>query len=449
MRKSKLETYLFAVFACVAIFVGGFLVNHFRIFPYGSLAYATNSVANVFGEWETITGWRPAHFLQPARYDRAGVSVNTIREGEDDFILLTGFFSDSNEIRLIRRDGTIVARWPVKFHDLFRDVGHIPRPPKTNWNIDIHGAVILPDGSVVFNFEYAGLVKMDRCQNVVWTLPHATHHSVERAENGGFWVPGRRVNTHDSEPNFPPFTESFYEDLILKVSESGEIIYQLSVLDLLYENGLEGFLTANREMLVSGVDSGSEILHLNKITELDSRLADDFEMFAPGDLALSIRDMNLILVFDPNTRKIKWWQVGPWLRQHDPEFKPGGTMLVFNNNIYRNAFNNDRSMSDLSIPRVTNIIEVDPRSGASKIAFGGSQAQELLSVIRGKVESTPNGGLLITESEGGRAVESNQSGEIVWEYINRYDDNFVAEITEARRIGRDYFTVSNWACDKP
>ena len=56
---------------------------------------------------------------------------------------------------------------------------------------------------------------------------------------------------------------------------------------------------------------------------------------------LSISDYNMIMIVDPRTRRVKWWKIGPWLRQHDPEFKSGGTIVVFNNNAYRSAFGDD------------------------------------------------------------------------------------------------------------
>ena len=53
---------------------------------------------------------------------------------------------------------------------------------------------------------------------------------------------------------------------------------------------------------------------------------------------------------------------------------------------------------------------------------------------------------MITEFDGGRAFEVDAKGHTVWEYINRYDDNFVLEMTSARLYPRSYFTVGDWSC---
>ena len=77
-----------------------------------------------------------------------------------------------------------------------------------------------------------------------------THHSVERAESGGFWVPGRRYYAEGSESPFPPFQTSFYEDTILRISDDGEVMAEISVPQIFYDNGLEPILTSTEYNLV-------------------------------------------------------------------------------------------------------------------------------------------------------------------------------------------------------
>jgi hypothetical protein len=269
-----------------------------------------------------------------------------------------------------------------------------------------------------------------------------THHSVERAEGGGFWVPGRRFVETDSP--FPPFEPPFHEDTLLRISEEGRILAEVSVPRIFYDNGLQAVLTAAD--LTRGMTWDQEILHLNKITELRSTSAASFPMFEAGDLALSIRDLNLLMVVDKSAARVKWWKTGPWLRQHDPEFSRDGTIVVFNNNLYETVFEIGNQQTPLSTPRVSNIVEVDPASGKAQVIYGGRRGQELLSVVRGKVDLTPRGGLLIVESEGGRVLETNADGRLVWNYINRYSAEKVAEITEARLYSSAYFDVKDWSC---
>lgn len=400
-------------------------------------------------EFTTLTKTHPQHFLQPARHTGNGVTVNQV--GEDDaLIFMTGFFDNDNGLRLVKRDGTVLASWTVLFSEIFTDTSRFDDPPATDWNVDIHGALILPDGSVVFNLEYFGLVKLDRCGRIVWTLNEETHHSVEPAEGGGFWVAGRRTYLEGNSP-FPPFNLPFRVDHVMKVSEDGKLLDEINVVEMFYQNGLEALLTSIG-ISIEPEYSRWELIHLNKVGELTSDIAADFPMFEAGDLMLSMRQYNLLAVVDPETRRIKWWKIGPWIRQHDPEFRPGGTIVVFNNNTYwaaygEGAFTDNPSVSVLDMEQVSNIIEIDPVTEKHSVLYGGIEGQEMLSVIRGKLELTNNGGLLITEFNGGRIFETDPAGQIVWEYINRYSKDEVAEVTEARIYPAGYFNVSDWACE--
>jgi hypothetical protein len=406
------------------------------------------ALQTVMQEAPVLIRARPEWHLQPARHEGSGVTISGTQD--DDLVLLAGFFDDGNELRLIRRDGSIVARWPVKFSEIFTDTRHIHEPPATDWNTDTHGALILPDGSVVFVFEYMGLVKLDRCGRLKWKVAAPVHHSVERAEAGGYWVPGRNYVLEEATARLPPFSVPYFEDTILKISENGEILEEKSLVEMFYRTGMEAWLTATQ-----GSDSeqrmDGEILHLNKVAELESGTAADFPMFAAGDLLLSVRELNMILVADPSLQRVKWWRVGPWIRQHDPEFKAGGLISVFNNNAYKSAFGPDNyfNKSLATIPRVSNIIEIDPATDKHQRVYGAVEGQEMLTVIRGKHELTARGGLLITEFEGGRVFETDAAGRTIWQYINRYDADEVAEITEARIYPADYFTVSDWSCAAP
>jgi hypothetical protein len=192
---------------------------------------------------------RPEWHLQPARHAGSGVTINDTQN--DDLVLLAGYFDDGNELRLIRRDGSIVARWPVAFSEIFTDTRHVYEPPATDWNTDIHGALILPDGSVVFVFEYMGLVKLDRCGRLKWKVAAPVHHSVERAEAGGYWVPGRNYVLEEAMPRFPPFSPPYFEDTILRISENGEILEEKSLVGMFYQAGMQAWLTASQRIRAS------------------------------------------------------------------------------------------------------------------------------------------------------------------------------------------------------
>lgn len=391
-----------------------------------------------------------APFLEPARHEGQGVTINRTSDGS--LVLMSGFFDGGNEIRLVRRDGTVVANWPVSFTEIFPDTSHLSTPPADDFRVDLHGALIEPDGHVLFNFEYSGLVRLDRCGNVDWALQHPTHHSVEQAESGGYWVPGRIEGRSRQELDYEPYTdmevaEQLLDDVILRISDSGEILTSKSVMELLLENGLVAEMTATGEVFKRSADwFGGEFVHLNKIGELKSGQAAAFPMFEAGDLVISLRDFNLVAVVDPDDWTVKWNRIGPWLRQHDPDFNDDGTITVFNNNTFHSLL--EKGIPRAEMPALSEIDRVDFSDGAVERIYGNRESEEFLTIFRGKHDVTPDGGLLIVESESGRVFEVSANGKIVWEYINRYDDSRVAKVTDARLYADDYFNVSDWSCRK-
>ncbi len=456
-QKTNISKYVFLASA-VILFGGlafgvGLYSGKKQNAAYEFVQYIWDDVKLAYGEALNFAGGsEPVDFLQASRQPGSGVTINE-RADDGKLILLSGFFDGSNEVRLINRDGSIVARWPVTFSEHFPDTSHMDEPPTSDLKIDLHGALLNPDGSVVFNYEYGGTVKLSRCGETIWTLVHPTHHSIETAEGGGYWILGRVALFEDGHDSFPPFTqmgidEGYLEDLILRVTEDGVIDTQVSIPRILYDSGFEPILTAGGRSFRRGKSKDRELVHANKIAELSSNAADAFDLFEAGDLMLSLREYNMVLVVDPDDWRVKWHQTGPWRRQHDPEFSPDGTIKVFNNNTYKLDIISDGRTSQTA-PLVSNIITIDPSTGLSSVVYGNRRDQEFLSVIRGKHDLTVEGGLLITEFDAGRVFEIDAQGQVIWEYINRYDAERVLEITEARLYPNSYFAVSDWSCPDP
>jgi hypothetical protein len=431
---------LFFLGSCALLLFGyGFAVGAYRIFPSEAIWFGITAVEMTWGGRLTTTGIKPEEHLELARFDGEGVIRFEEPRAEPGLTLLTGFFEDTNELRLISNDGSVVNRWPVSFSAIFPDPEHIlpsPQRPATDWNTDLHGALALPDGSVVFNFEYGGLVKLDRCGAVLWTVPLMTHHSIELTETGTLWVPGRKWV--EGESGYPPLEAPYYEDTLLEISRDGEILREISALGLFFKNGLEYLLLSNGSFEVTAVNGQHrEVVHLNDIEPLSSEMAPLFPQFSPGDLLLSFRHFNLIMVVDPETETVKFHQTGPWIRQHDPDFTSTGRVSLFNNNV-----DNDEGR----VFGGSNLLEVDPESREIATLFPTVEGESWYTQVRGKHQILENGNTLIVESRAGRIFETTRGGRIVWEFINRYDADEVAQVSDAVRYSVEHFTVSNWSC---
>lgn len=444
-KRIDVARLMFWVSAGVLLFALGFVISAFRVFPYSLIRDGVHAVRQVLSERETLAGIRPMELTQPARSVGSGLTINKPGTQPGLTFVASFFAGGDNELRLMRLDGSVVHRWPVRFFDVFppSDQGHIDlaNRPQREWQVHTHGALVLPDGSVVFNFEGFGTAKLDRCGGVVWRLPLRTHHSIDPSGDGGFWIPGGTMVR--SESPFPLLRPPYSSESILKVSADGKVVDEISVLDVLFANGLGPYLFANGmpgvRLVVSDGFGGADLTHLNDVEELTPALARGFPQFRAGDLLLSLRNLNMVVVLDPASRKVKWHQTGPWIKQHDPDFVAGGRISVFNNN--------DDGTPTGSISGGSQIVEIDPASRRTAIRYGGTPEQHWFSFRRGKQQYLPNGNVLITDSESGRIIEVTQKGDVVWEYVNRYDEKYVAVIRDALRYPESYFTVENWTCD--
>ncbi len=441
------------------VFVGSLVVLGLgSAFLYGVAAYSKNlpPVPIMRAAWSEFRSGdifedALSRHLQPNRGQGDGVVTNQVTD--DNLVLMVGFFEGGNQARLIERDGTVVHRWSIDYFEHFPELEQRYCDRDSPLRVDTHGAFLTEAGELLFNYEYCGTVKLDQCSEVMWALSDDTHHSLTRAEQGGYWILGRHVWPSSESPDrFPPFSHArngadILEDTIMRVSETGEVLEEVSIPVLMRDSGLMPLMTATGDNFTSG--GRAELVHANKLTELTADLADAYPPFEAGDLAISMRELNLVMVLDGETRAVKWHHVGPWLRQHDPEFRPDGHISIFNNNVFRDSYTNGQT--NLEMPFDTNIILIDPMTDETEVIFGQKPGQEMLSVIRGQHELLPDDGMIITEFDAGRVLEVNASGEIVWEYVNYYDERHVGEIRNADVFPRSYFTngvPSMASCDQ-
>ena len=236
----KLPIALFFLSLAGISFAFGLVVGTYEVFPYRQLKYVLNSVEAVLADREALLSDKPVAFLAKRRFEGNGVTAYDKEGSLPGLTLLSGFFDDLPEIRLIRMDGSVVHRWSISTLTLFPNTDHIfPKSdvPASDWNAAIHGIDITPDGSVIFNLDGKGTAKLDRCGKPLWTIPRMTHHSIEKSSDGSYWIPSRHIIDTDSEA-YPLFKTPFRDDTILRVSPDGEVLDEISVNRILMDNGL-------------------------------------------------------------------------------------------------------------------------------------------------------------------------------------------------------------------
>ena len=419
----------------ILTFLFGLLAAANNWFPYPSFKKYVDEIKILYKEVGTLTLTSPDYQLVASKYEGEGVVKNMNNLISPGLTLFTSFYDDSLEIRLIEQDGKVVNRWPVSYSAIWGDSDNIPphERPRTDWDAIFNGVHLEPDGSIVFPL--GGLVKIDRCAQVVWKIPRKFHHSIEKSPRGTYWVPAREYISEYSK--HMPIRTPYELDTAVEVSSDGEILREIPILDLLWSNDMLATLFANNRNF--DPNPVHDVIHLNDIEEIPTELLQAFPMFAEGDLLASLRQSNLLIVFSPETLEIKWFHTGPWIQQHDGDWQADGTITVFDNRF-------DGTTTGIYFGG-SNIIAIDPHTNAIKYLYGANVDEFFYSQAVGDHQVLPNGNILITESMAGRVIEVTPKGKIVWEYINRYSDEKTLKISDAIRYPSEYLDVADWGCE--
>lgn len=377
---------------------------------------------------KVISTDKPLSYLVPRVYDRHGARVVQPEAMQPGVTLVSSMWKTQGDwepsVRLLDRQGETVHRWRVN-QGLFQNDGYFFQDDGY-----VHGTHLFPDGDLVANVEYVGTVRLDACGNVRWRLPKRTHHSVERATDGSFWLPaqmGKRTTDYSG------FDEPVLPEQILHVSAEGEVLASIDLIDLLLQNDLERFIFRQH-----GPNPRGELMHLNDVEPLSASMADEYPLFETGDLLVSLRDVHLTFVFDPETRTVKWHASSPFTRQHDPGFIGDGRIGVFDNN--------PDGTPRGHVLGGSRIVVLHPSSDSTSILFPTDRSGPFYTEAGGKWQSLDDGNLLLTEAQAGRVVEVGPDGSAVWEYVRTPDRTQVPEILDGTRHSLTVEKVEAWGC---
>lgn len=447
MRKTPLDAVAFVLSLALLAFLSGMATEALGWFPSSLLRRAWTQVRDRGSVSSGVVdpSQNPA-WTEPRVYRRQGVRlIRPAAYMQGTTLLTSGWeFPDgwSSGLRLIDATGKVLHQWRVRPSDIFSDT--VASSESDLGNYPIHGSHLFPNGDVLVNLSYLGIARIDACGNVRWRQSaRSYHHSIARSERGGFWVPGVIRDLPAESPAYPegyPGLEGpIHHDLIVKLSEDGDIIREIRILDVLFDNGLERFIPHARLDRFVERPYGKDITHLNDVESLSSAMAGDYPLFEAGDLLVSLRNQHLVFVLDPDSGRVKWHAHTPFIHQHDPDFIGRGWIGVFDNN----QDGTDRG----TMLGGSRILLLQPHTDSMRIAFPSAGSEPFYTDVKGKWQFLDNGDLLLTEAQAGRVVEVDPQGRTVWEWIHAAtSDSTVASVNEGTRYGLTAAEVASWPC---
>ena len=414
MATSSFERGLFVLSLAVLSIVYGMAAQKWGWFP--------SQIANrAYEQAQASFTDNPFSYLVPRVYDHNGARRLGSGAMQPGVTLVSSMWMDEGEwapeIRLLDSSGATIHKWAIR-EDLFAREGYV------------HGTHLRPSGDLLVNIEYVGTVRFDACGRVRWQLPKKTHHSIARAEDGSFWIPAQ-MGSPTTE--YGGLDDPVVPEQILQVSPSGEVLERIDVTEVLLENDLERYFFKRH-----GPHPRGELMHVNDVEPLPAGMAASYPIFDPGDLLVSLRDLHLVFVFDPDTRDVKWHAFGPFIRQHDPDFMGDGRIGIFDNN--------PDGTHRGTVLGGSRIVVLRPPSDSMSVLYPTARSDSFYTEAAGKWQGLANGNLLLTEAQAGRVVEVSRDGAPVWEYVRTPRGHRVPEILDGTRYDLTAEDVNAWSC---
>ncbi len=259
------------------------------------------------------------------------------------------------------------------------------------------------------------VVEFDQAGALIWqytdTADRTFHHDQTRLASGNtLMVCSRSV----SYPNIS--SKTLTDDCLLEVDPNGNTVFTWQTADHFDEFGFSD--DAKARISASGGDWG----HMNSAEEIPANTYTD-PRFKKGNIIVSYRHINMLIIVDPSTGSIVWKADNVTIGQHDarmiPTSLPGaGNILVFDNG-FSNIGNNLGTTLERFYSRIVQINPLDLSIVTEyNESLSGFPLWWFFSPFVGSVEMLPNGNILIDEGANGRIFEVMPNGKIVWEWVN-------------------------------
>jgi hypothetical protein len=221
------------------------------------------------------------------------------------------------EALAIDMNGKVLHRWRFPIDNIWPDV------PKTPHGSFWRRVYWYPNGDILAIFEGIGMIKLDKDSNLLWSYREACHHAVTVTNDGRIYVLTREAKILPRLGTEEPVLEDSFDIL----SPKGKLISRHSL--------LECFERSKDTILLKQIKPPGDIFHTNSIYVFDGNLAHFDPAYKRGNVLVSILNLNVIGIVDPEANRMIWSRLGAgnllWAAQHEPVPLKNGNLLIFDN----------------------------------------------------------------------------------------------------------------------
>lgn len=339
---------------------------------------------------------------------------------------LNSFYDDAKnrwDIKLFNfKNDSIIYTWHLEKESYFRT------GERHFQNSRLKNPILLPDRSLIaLSVESNNLYRLDKESSVLW---HNTgknfHHSLNLSVDGHIWT------CTSAERGFrlgsTGHVRSIRDDFITKVDiESGQILYDKSVCDILIENGHKNFVYGFSNDGKPNMET--DPIHLNDVQPVYK----EGPFWEEGDLFLSIRHKSLVIHYRPGSNKIVRLINGPFLNQHDVDVISDTEIAIFNNNttnIGMGDFNSGETLGsseDISDELLhSDIIIYNYRDSSYRPFLNELFVKEkIYSRTEGSYEFLSSGDLCVESQNDAKIYVMNEEGFLLKKQFDTPEENCV------------------------
>ena len=257
--------------------------------------------------------------------------------------------------------------------------------------------------------------------NLVWDCPMPrAHHDIFRKPDGNTLL----ILTEDTPEEIrmrakdPRRREYLHSDIIVEVTPENEVVWECHLCDLLDIDRCNPIPASQDWWAGPNNNTVTDWTHTNTVQALPENKWYDAgdERFRPGNVLISLRQLDVLLIIDRDTKQITWEYTGDYKGglsgQHDSHMIergiPGeGNIIVFDNGA--------SPYKDLAHAGCSYVLEIDPVT--EQVVWAYDDWQWFHSNFTCSVQRLRNGNTLITEAWHGRIFEVTPEKETVWEYV--------------------------------